>query len=68
MLNFSAVVTGSGGGGSPVFCERISEGTVRCNDTEYHLEGERYLTYREGSFWLYLCLYMTFVLFAGEYG
>ncbi len=65
LTTYSAVVTGSGGG-NKIFCERISEEIVKCEDIEYHVGGEKYLTYREFNFWLYLCLYMVAVLCAGE--
>jgi len=65
MANFSLLVNISEEG-NHTFCVRISEKAVECDGVEYVTGGESYYTYREGDFWLYLCLYMAFVLIAGD--
>ena len=66
MVNFS-IVANISEEGNHTFCVRISEEAVECGGVEYVAGGEKYFTYKEGDFWLYLCLYMAFVLLAGEH-
>lgn len=62
-LNNSSGCDYLNGSNVSIICEVVNEHTVLCAGEEY--KSEEILKPSNGYFWLYLCLYMLMVIFAG---